>query len=146
MAKLERAENVTRLLRQLYAKAARHRYVSVVVGYTQNYALWVHETDRNYRVGGWKYLQRAATALRTTLPAIVRQAMRSKAGLEQGLLLAGLRLQRDSQTNTPVDTSALKASAFTALEKDAGSAAADARAQSDAIRADVIKTRQQVAG
>lgn len=29
------------------------------VGFEADYAVWVHEIDKNYTVGGWKYLQRA---------------------------------------------------------------------------------------
>lgn len=47
---------------------------------------------------------------------IMVEAMRAGKTLAQALLLAGLRLQRESQERVPVDTGNLKASAFTRLE------------------------------
>lgn len=35
----------------------------VIIGYTADYALWVHEIKKNYRGGQWKYL---VTALKNT--------------------------------------------------------------------------------
>ena len=33
--------------------------ISGTIGYTADYAAEVHETPKNYRVGGWKFLQKA---------------------------------------------------------------------------------------
>lgn len=67
--------------------------------------------------GQAKFLEQPARELSTTiLPDIVKRALEKKKTLAQGLLLAGLRLQRESMLLVPVDTGNLKASAFTRLE------------------------------
>lgn len=90
---------------------------SVIVGYTQNYAVYVHENmESHHPVGQAKFLEQPARQEGDVLGDIVNQGMRAGRTLAQSLVLAGLRLQRDSQLLVPVDTGALKGSAFTRLE------------------------------
>ena len=51
-----------------------------------------------------------------TLRDIIVKATRRKVTLGKALLLAGLRLQRESQQNVPIEFGNLRASAFTRLE------------------------------
>lgn len=91
--------------------------VSVIVGYTQNYAVPVHENlEAHHPIGQAKYLEQPARELAGEIGNITKRAVRGGATLEQGLLLGGLRLQRESQKLVPVDTGALKNSAFTKKE------------------------------
>jgi hypothetical protein len=53
--------------------------------------------------------------------------------------LAGLRLQRESQLLVPVDTGALRASAFTAMEEARGPAEDAARGRASAAMAAAAK-------
>ena len=167
------------LVRQLRARVARRTGgtdVSVVVGYTTSYAVYVHEDLRakhgaayneayidqtpgriNPRTGklgktkiSWnqaaidigygdpnhffyagkaktrgenqraKFLEEPARVNREVYARIVREALAGGQTLAQALLLAGLRLQRDSQEIVPVDTGMLKASAFTRLDVGMG--------------------------
>ena len=108
---------------------------SVIVGYTANYALHVHENiemkwkglprvapskgnywDGSRGPGQAKFLEQPARELTTEFDRIVFEAMRGGATLLQALYLAGLRLQRESMLLVPVDTGNLKASAFTRKE------------------------------
>ena len=92
---------------------------SVVVGFTAAYGLRVHEDMEAYhRVGQAKFLEQPARELSNdgTLGAIVRKAVVAGKTVLEGLLLAGLRLQREAQLLVPVDTGALKASAYTRVE------------------------------
>jgi CRISPR/Cas system-associated exonuclease Cas4 (RecB family) len=113
---------LTKLVEQLRAKAAKSRKednVSVSVGFTQQYAIFVHEDmTARHPVGQAKYLEQPARQLSSdgTLGRIVLEAKQNGKTMAQGLLLAGLRLQREAQMLTPVDTGALKASAFTRLD------------------------------
>jgi len=92
--------------------------VSVVVGFTQAYALYVHENlEATHKVGQAKFLEQPARTLGKELASIVKQALAKGKSLGMALLLAGLRLQRESQKLVPVDTGALKNSAFTRMEK-----------------------------
>ena len=116
-------------------KKAQQPVENVIVGYTQNYAIYVHEDlTAHHTVGQAKYLEQPARQLGPTLGKMIATAYKNGATINQALLLAGLRLQRESQQLVPVDTSALKASAFTCLEKDLPSASASAFAKSEAIR------------
>lgn len=108
---------------------------SVIVGYTANYALHVHENiemkwkglpriapskgnywDGSRGPGQPKFLEQPARELTSEFDRIVFEAMRNGATLLQALYLAGLRLQRESQLLVPVDTGNMKASAFTRKE------------------------------
>lgn len=116
MAKVEGVDAVQAALR---AQAARGERVSVLVGYTQAYGIYVHENlEANHPVGQAKFLEEPARELADEMGAIVSKAMERGATLAQALLLAGLFLQRASQKLVPVDTGALKGSAFTRLEKE----------------------------
>ena len=104
----------------------------VIVGYTANYAIYVHENlqarhagatlvsyksgqKRTYiGVGQAKFLEQPARQYQDELAKIVRTIVVGGGTLAQGLYMAGLRLQRESMRLCPVDTGALRASAFTA--------------------------------
>lgn len=87
---------------------------SVSVGYTQRYALFVHENlNARHPIGNAKYLEGPARRLAGTLGKIVTEVYKKTKSMVQSLLVVGLRLQRESQEEVPIDTGALKASAFT---------------------------------
>jgi hypothetical protein len=118
MASVEGISGVMRVLRKEEQRGRDASSHSVIVGYTQAYAVWVHENvDATFKVGQAKFLEEPARLLRTVLGKIVGDAVRRGATILQALLLAGLRLQRESQLLCPVDTGALRASAFTREEK-----------------------------
>ena len=110
---------------------------SVIVGYTANYALHVHENiemkwkglprlpnpphkgnywDGSRSPGQAKFLEQPARELRYEFGRIIFEAMKNGATMLQALYIAGLRLQRESQLLVPVDTGNMKASAFTRKE------------------------------
>lgn len=117
---MPKINNIVRLLTKLKAlqkKADSERKLSVVVGYTQSYAVYVHEnTSAEHPVGNAKFLEGPARRLAPILSETIRAVAEQTGSLAKGLLVAGLRLQRESQMEVPVDTSALKASAFTAID------------------------------
>jgi len=90
---------------------------SVIVGYTANYAVYVHENlNVAHKVGQAKFLEQPLRELSDELAGLIARAMKAGSSLGDGLLLAGLRLQRESQKLVPVDTGNLKGSAFTKKE------------------------------
>lgn len=122
------------LLRRLSVEGNRYqkqRATDVVVGYTAAYAVFVHEAPmtlkgekRPTKGKFWdpqgraqnKFLEQPARTMQRELGTIIGTIMRKRgAKLPQALLVAGLRLQRESQLLVPVDTGNLKASAFTRL-------------------------------
>lgn len=104
----------------LREKAAASQQPKVIVGYTAQYAIFVHENlEAHHRPPTQaKYLEQPARQMTNdgTLGDIVRQALASGRTMAQALLLAGLRLQRESQLLCPVLTGNLRNSAFTRLE------------------------------
>lgn len=104
-------------LKGLATKAKRESSKDVIVGYTANYALYVHENLQAHHTNGQaKYLEQPARELKDQLGNIAAKAMKNGAPMDKALFLAGLRLQRDSQQLVPVDTGNLKASAFTRFD------------------------------
>lgn len=142
MAKIENLNQVigamrqhaSNLLGESVASAKAGRGVSVIVGFTAEHAIWVHEMapatlgDNVPRPSGlgvfWgpsghgpKYLEAPARELGGTLAGIVRQALRAGQTIAMALILAGLRLQREAQLRVPVEYGILRASAFTRMEE-----------------------------
>lgn len=135
MAKIEGLKSLLAKLKKREAEAAHDAKVSVVVGFSSAGAIHVHENMEPKTLGmgvprpsglgvywgpsnyGPKYLERPARELAPELGDMVRKAVQKKLTLTQGLLLAGLRLQRESQELVPVEYGVLKGSAFTEEEK-----------------------------
>lgn len=108
----------------------------VVVGYTQNYAVYVHEDlNAKHKKGRTaKYLEKAVAMVAPLAGDIVAEATKAGRTVAQGMLLIGLRIQRESMKLVPIDTGALRASAFTARESQQLAAMAVAQAKSEAIK------------
>lgn len=127
-------------LKQRLALAESQKGASVVVGYSAAYAVHVHENTEMKLVGVprpgkkgkpglgkyWdagrgkqgqnKFLEAPARVLRGELAKIVKEHVMKTGNLIQGLFIAGLRLQRESQELVPVHYGNLRASAFTEKE------------------------------
>ena len=127
---IERVTQVKNVLKKLLLKATKNGKASVTVGFTQSYSLFVHELHPTKS----KFLENAARNKATEIATVVRTSMQRGLSLEKSLILAGLRLQREAQVNTPVDTGALKASAFTSVTRDEVKASQTAFAISEKIR------------
>jgi hypothetical protein len=119
LAAVEGTDKVLAALRGRVTRYGKQVNIAAVVGYTQSYAVYVHENLEAYHpVGQAKFLEQPARTLAPELAAIVREGLASDLTMEQSLLRAGLRLQRESQLLCPVDTGALRASAFTTIEEE----------------------------
>lgn len=134
MARVDGVKKLQRQLRKLRAQAGSSDRTSVAVGYTASYALYVHEAVEMKLKGlprqppgkgmYWdpqgraqaKFLEAPFRQLAPELKRIIFKAVAGGATLLQGLFLAGLRVQRESQPLVPVDTGNLKGSAFTMKE------------------------------
>lgn len=51
--------------------------LNVIIGFDTPHALVVHETDKNYRIGGWKYLERAVDEIGSPAQAGLNQKVAS---------------------------------------------------------------------
>ena len=63
--------------------------------------------------GQAKFLEQPAREMRGELARIIKAALGANADMQEALMVAGLRLQRESQQLTPVEYSNLRSSAFT---------------------------------
>tara|TARA_R110000824_G_scaffold5196_7_gene24126 strand:+ start:466 stop:873 length:408 start_codon:yes stop_codon:yes gene_type:complete len=135
MANIPKIKGIDKLLGTLRAKQkVGKNKVSVIVGYSAAYAVYVHENKEmkwagqprlgkkkgSYwdpqGVGQSKFLERPAREFRGEFIKIIRNTIKKGGTLLQGLYVAGLFLQRKSQQIVPVDLGNLKASAFTVRE------------------------------
>jgi hypothetical protein len=66
--------------------------------------------------GQAKFLEQPAREMQPELARIITNVTKLTGDVTQGLLMAGLRLQRESQQKVPVLTGNLRASAFTRIE------------------------------
>src|SRR5688572_32334240 len=131
MAKIEGVDDVIKALKQKGVEAGGDGKPSVLVGYTAEYALYVHENrerklDGEPRPSGlghyWGpkgrpgFLLDVMREMTDELRGIVTEMMKKGQPMIQALYLAGLRLQRESMQNVPVEYGFLRASAFTRTE------------------------------
>jgi hypothetical protein len=117
MARVEGLPKVLAALQRRIDAAKKESKVSVVVGFTANYALYVHEDlSARHPTGQAKYLEQPFREMAKDLAAMVVTGVKKGLTFAQALLIAGLRLQRKSQQLVPVDTGHLRASAFTRVE------------------------------
>lgn len=92
---------------------------SVAVGYTANYAIYVHEMVNavfQRPQAEAKFLEKPVREMKNILLAQIEADLAMGIPLDQALFRAGLALQRASQEIVPVDTGNLRASAFTRIE------------------------------
>jgi hypothetical protein len=129
MAKILGANRVRQKLRSLQNKA-REANASVIVGYTAEYAVYVHENMEARHAPGKqaKYLEQPFREKRGEIASIVRRTTRATGSLLDGLLMGGQFLQHESQKIVPVSgwhstispprqgSGNLKGSAFTRKE------------------------------
>ena len=126
--------SVLRAFKKLKAKAEKDN-TSAVTGYTANYAIYVHEDlEAHHETGQAKFLEQPAQQLSSELAKTAVSIYGKTGNMEQALLVPLLRLQRVSQRLVPVDTGALRASAFTAMEDQADEAAIAAYLKATKIR------------
>ena len=136
---MPRLENFTRLQKKLQKMKVESKVkddTSVTVGFSQNYAVWVHERKATHKEGKeWKFLETPARQLESELGRIALEAYKKTGSMLKALLVAGMRLQRAVQEIVPIDTAALKASAFTAPTAREDEAAAKAYVKSEFVKA-----------
>jgi uncharacterized membrane protein YdfJ with MMPL/SSD domain len=117
VAKVEGVQQVRAFLREREREAKEASGVTVAVGFSTGYAIYVHENlTAHHPVGQAKFLEEPARTMAAEIGRVVREAWAKTRDMGQALLMGGLRLQREAQIRCPVDTGALKNSAFTVIE------------------------------
>lgn len=118
MAKIDGMQALIARLGDMSKRASQEYGATVIVGYTQQYALYVHENlTAQHKTGQAKFLEQPAREHAREIGALIKEAYEKGSSFEQALLIGGLRLQRESMKLVPIDTGALRASAFTRIEK-----------------------------
>lgn len=147
MTSLNKLKKIHRTLEELSNAYRNHsnRPPSVVVGYAAKYAIFVHERQARHAPGKqWKFLEQPARELSAELGRMIVQGMQHpEAKLEEVLLAAGMRLEAASKRIVPVDTGALRAGSFTALEENLEDSYTTARVVSETIHAKVVDKRKK---
>lgn len=92
--------------------------VDVVVGYDKDYAIYVHENLEAFHKPPTqaKFLEQPLREMRPQAVKLLSALMKRGMTLGQALFQVGLEVQRRSQELCPVDTGALRASAYTRVE------------------------------
>jgi len=120
MAIIQGAKRLNRTLKELRTRYDAHRIKDVLVGYTANYAIFVHENlEAAHKPGKIaKFLETPFRENQSRYAKIIATALKRGSTVTEALKLAGLALQRDSQAVVPVDTGNLKGSAFCREDKE----------------------------
>lgn len=107
------------LIRKLIEKSRKvENEIVIKIGYSQYYAIYVHENLLAYhKVGQAKYLEIPMRNARRDLEKRINERMSTGLSFRSSLLLEAFKIQRESQLLVPIDTGALKASAFVREEK-----------------------------
>lgn len=115
----------------------------VTVGFTQSYAMHVHEDLMAQHKEGKtaKYLLKAARMIWPLVPKIVTKIVLEGHTITKGLIVAGLRIQREAQLIVPIDTGALRASAYTSVNSQEVMASTLAFMKSETIKKNKLKQR-----
>ncbi len=98
--------------RRLIVKKKRYKKVK---GKKRRKMFLVKKTEKQGRQQ-WKFLEQPAREFQREMASDVRTASKRGVPLIKALIIAGLRLQRESQEIVPIDTGNLRASAFTEKE------------------------------
>lgn len=131
MANIKGLNAVVNALGKRRKQSKRENNGDVIVGYTAEYAVYVHEDMEARHAPGKqaKFLHQPAVELQKELATIILTAKRLGIPLMQAIYMAGLRLQAESQRICPVSgwhekispkrqgSGNLKGSAFTRIEK-----------------------------
>lgn len=117
-------------------RQARNANTSAVAGYVQTYSIIVHEDlDANHAPGKTaKYLEMPLRQNMRVLASMINKHYLRTMDLGQALLIGCNFIKQLSQQIVPVDTGALRASAFTAMAGDEEAGATAAFYQSESIR------------
>jgi len=145
-------QGLEKLQKRLQAMQSKYEKVEdVFVGYTQPYAIYVHEATRMTLKGvprkkpsigrywdppgsGPKFLEKPARELAGILGSMIATLVKRGVTFQDAIYKAGVYLQYQSQRLVPIDFGALFASAFTAKESELEQKSADAYAKSMMFR------------
>jgi hypothetical protein len=142
--KLEGTRKFSKTIKRLKLKVRKTVNSRVSVGFSQRYALFVHEdlTAKHPRGGQAKFLETPSRQLGPQLSNIIRQVVQSGNTLLEGQLAAGEVLLNAATDLTPIDTGALRLSGFVSDSKNEQAAAQAAFQRSESHRTATLSNRK----
>jgi len=116
---VRRADKLNTTLENKIRKSKKEDDGSVVVGYFGvSYAIRVHEDlSTPHKIGMAKFLELPWRQNSKDYTKLIQRLTAKGVGMIQAMLMAGMRLQRDSMELVPIDTGNLIGSAQTKVEK-----------------------------
>jgi hypothetical protein len=129
---IERTTQLKAVLKQQSKKYGDGK--SIVIGFAQTYALFVHEINAAYRVGQWKYLETAIKQMRQSMGQWIATELKKGKKLDAVQLAACRKLLAYAKTLTPKDTGALRASGYVCFEEQHQAVSEAAYKASEQIR------------
>ena len=116
MAKVEGVNRLMAKLQALTMKAVKESGQDAIVGFTANYAIYVHENlQAHHPVGQAKFLEDPLRELTPELRTMIVEDLIAGRTVAQAIYRAGLRLEREAKLRCPVNTGNLRDSGFTKL-------------------------------
>ena len=126
MATIQNIERLQHKLEKLVDRYRSEGTPSVVVGYTANYAIYVHERQARHSPGKQsKFLEQPAREMGAEIGDTIALAVKRGVKLLPALYMGGVKLQTASERIVPVDTGNLRGSSFTAREDELESVIAE---------------------
>lgn len=115
---LRNYQRVIKRIEAMERSIPKSRHITVEVGYAQPYAMIVHESEEmEHKHGGQSaFLLSVRKEFERLLSETVKRVFVRTKDISQALLVAGNQLKRLAQGRTPVDTGALRMSAWVGLE------------------------------
>lgn len=111
---MPKLEGFDKVAEELSGKSKQGQVGTVVVSFSAEYAIFVHENlEARHPIGQAKFLEQPAREMADELGKYIAKLVKGKVPLMQALYMAGLRLQKAAQKLCPVDTGYLRASANT---------------------------------
>ncbi len=124
-------------IKRLKNQVRETKNAAVVVGFSQRYAIFVHEhipANATYRVGRSKYLESTSREFSEVLGQDIVRGVKAGRPLLEVLLETGQVLLNATKEVTPLKTGALRASGFVAPASQKDQAAAEAFSRSEVLR------------
>lgn len=73
-----RHQTQTQIAKAIVSKFEKQNIIALIIGFTASYALFVHETNKMYNQGNWKFLEKAVAESSTEILQIIKENAKIK--------------------------------------------------------------------
>lgn len=142
--KIEGLERVNRMIQRSINRVKPFEELQTEIGYTQTYALIVHEDLEVYHpYGQAKYLEMPSRRYRSNIYKVIAAGLGRGLSFQKSLLEGCEFLRQTAIPFTPIDTGALRLSTYISTLSKASVIAAKTFAVSEAHRLSVLAARSR---